>query len=130
MELVIEHKDEKIIFNERDEIWTWNGRSYAKPSSAKAAIDRAQRVDFEKLPALLENYNGINPVTVTSLAEAGYAWIVDADGERSKEPLRCIFADNQTNAALLAEMSKKENEIDRLIKFVTKSLNCTQKWSV
>lgn len=114
MTLEIEHKGEKIVFYESDETWNWNGREYAKPSSAKAAIDRSLRVDFEKLSALFEDYNGIKRVTVTSLAETGYAWIVNAEGKRSKELLKRLFADSQVNADLLTQMAKKGDEIGKI----------------
>ncbi len=114
-EIKIEYKGEEIEFYEYDESWRWGGKSYPVPSKAKAAIDRSQKVDFERAEAYLRDWNGVaERVTVTSVADSGHFWIVGVDGKRSKEESYRILEITPENDAILARIAQLGVEIDDL----------------
>lgn len=125
------YKGVEITFNELYERWefTLDGRERfsQKLSAAKAVIDapsKEKKKPFKQIEAYWEGYyRGYQKVKVTSLAEGSSAnsahfWISYTDisnrTSRSKIERRTLFAVNDKNDALIAEIKRLKDEVKKI----------------
>lgn len=129
-EIQYTHEETAITYDEGRNVWTFTlrGRDRSAESLAKAKefIDRpipAEKAKpFEKISAWKSNYSDApENVEVTGIAEGTrygrgpQVWIKDSDGKRQKQSvLGILYASDEKNDAIAAEMISKRSEIDSL----------------
>lgn len=124
------YKGVEITFNELYERWefTLDGRERfsQKLSAAKAVIDapsKEKKKPFNQIEAWWDYYRDYQKVKVTSLAEGSSAnsahfWISYTDSSdrtsRAKIERRTLFAVNDKNDALIAEIKRLKDEVKKI----------------
>ena len=115
MSITIEYEGEVIEFSEFTEKWRWRDKYYDVPSKAKAAIDRSQRIDFERVECYLMDFqNKPGRVTVTSLELPNEAWVVRSNGRRTKEMIKHLIACTPANEEVFKNISEKQDAISAI----------------
>jgi hypothetical protein len=127
-QLSVKYYDITISYSEQNNRWEFELRGrerYAESlAKAKEAIDKPvfdkSGKKFIPVRAILRDYSGAHPGTITSIAESSYrsqqVWFVrDDDKRRSKENLSSMREESESNLRLLEESTTLCAEADVLI---------------
>jgi hypothetical protein len=126
------YRDTEIVLLEEENIWrfTANGRERKAPTLPKAreyidnaldAVREKKEKAWEPFDAYLREWSSsamFQIVKVTSIAEPnkwdGPQFWINADGKRSKQSRKSLYAVSDENSAKIAELNALELEIKRL----------------
>ena len=124
----VKYSGAEITYDENKNKWVFelngNERKAESLANAKAAIDKPrpkEKKAFEPIPVYFSNFSEYKEAHITSIADnsdyrgGNYCWIV-CGRERSKESASRLFARNEKNAKIIAEIKAHEKDLETIRK--------------
>ena len=122
--ITVKYKGYTIQFLEYSEVWEVKigEDAYSNESlkNVKEHIDRLNKKDFKRFKVISTRWSEIEVVTVTSVDDKGYYWVIDKTGNRKKVSPECVCVYNDKNLDIVKQGAECEKQINRLNEKISK----------